>query len=182
MKTQDVIRVVACACSLTWTAASFAQSTYGSISGTVVDASGGVISRATVEATKQGSGVTRSTSTDSAGNYVFVSLDPGTYSITVSAAGFTSKKNDSITLLAREIVRSDFQLDVAGTRENVEVLEGQTVVSAASAVRNCAAADGALAATVSGPDRWAASIRVPFGRCLGCAPPGLEESKLRSHG
>jgi hypothetical protein len=107
----------------------YAQSTYGSITGTVIDASGGVIARAKVEATNQGTGVARTTSTDTAGNYVFVSLDPGLYSVSVSADGFASQKNQSISLLAREIVRSDFQLEVAGTTENVLVVAGQAVVS-----------------------------------------------------
>jgi hypothetical protein len=42
----------------------------------------------------------------------------------------------------------------------------QTVTAAASAGRNCAAADGVLAPAVCG--RWAARIWMPLGVCSGC--------------
>ena len=100
MNSRDIVCVLACMYSL-GCAVLYAQSTYGSITGTVIDASGGVIARAKVEATNQGTGVARTTSTDTAGNYVFVSLDPGLYSVSVSADGFASQKNQSISLLAR---------------------------------------------------------------------------------
>jgi hypothetical protein len=128
MKARGVIYLCVYASLLAVTDA-YAQSTYGSITGMVTDASGGVISGAKVEAANQGTGVTRITSTDSDGTYVFISLDPGTYSVSVAVSGFATKKNPSIALLAREVVRSDFQMEVAGKAENVDVVAGQAVLS-----------------------------------------------------
>jgi hypothetical protein len=106
-----------------------AQSTYGTIAGVVTDASGAVISGAKVEVLNQGTGAGRSVITDAEGNYRFLNLDPGSYSITVSAQNFTTKKNNDVALLARESVRSDFQLEVSGGSEQVAVVAGQEVIS-----------------------------------------------------
>jgi hypothetical protein len=67
--------------------------------------------------------------TDAEGNYGFLNLDPGVYSITVSAPNFTTKKNKDVALLARETVHSDFQLEVSGGTEQVAVVAGQEVIS-----------------------------------------------------
>ena len=106
-----------------------AQSTYGTIAGTVTDASGAVISGASVEAADQLTGVTRKVSADAGGHYEFLNLDPGVYTITVSAPNFTTKKNKDVILKAREAPLVDFQLQVAGGSEQVSVVAGQEVVS-----------------------------------------------------
>jgi hypothetical protein len=106
-----------------------AQSTYGAITGTVTDASGAVISGAKVDVLNQGTGAERSMMTGTEGNFLFLNLDPGTYSITVSAANFTSKKNKEVVLQARDTVRSDLQLEVSAGSEQVSVVAGQEVIS-----------------------------------------------------
>ena len=58
-----------------------AQSTYGTIYGTITDPSMGVIRDAVVEAKHQGTGAVRSMKTGADGLYRFVNLDPATYSI-----------------------------------------------------------------------------------------------------
>ena len=86
------------------------QSTYGIILGTVTDASGSVISNAEVQARNQDTDVTRTTHTDNSGDYRFVNMDPGSYTITVSAQSFATVKNEGVVLPARETVRSDLKL------------------------------------------------------------------------
>src|SRR5262245_31905451 len=103
------------------------QSIYGAIIGTVKDPSGAVVSGATIEVVNQGTGVAVQRVTDDAGDFRLLSLDPGTYTITVSIAGFSTQKNQNLSLQAREMVRSDFQLQVAGTTTAVEVIERQGV-------------------------------------------------------
>src|SRR5262249_294251 len=98
-----------------------AQSTYGTIMGTVVDAQGGVIAGAKVEITNKSTGLARSVVTDDQGAYKVVSLDPGTYIITVGAAGMVQSRRSAVELLAREIVRADFQLQVSAVSQQVEV-------------------------------------------------------------
>ena len=105
------------------------QSTYGVLVGTVTDNSGSVIPNAGVEARNQGTDVTSTTHTDSQGDYLFVNMDPGGYTITVSAQSFAVEKNESVVLPARETVRADFKLQVQSVSQQVVVTSRQEVVS-----------------------------------------------------
>jgi hypothetical protein len=97
--------------------------------GTVTDNSGSVIPNAGVEARNQGTDVTSTTHTDSDGDYRFVNMDPGTYTITVSAQSFATEKNVDVVLPARETVRSDFKLQVQSVSQQIVVTGRQEVVS-----------------------------------------------------
>lgn len=60
----------------------------GAISGTVTDNTGAVIPGATVTATNNATGISTTTTTTGSGLYVFDNLDPGVYTVTVTAKGF----------------------------------------------------------------------------------------------
>jgi hypothetical protein len=66
----------------------WAQSTTGRISGTVSDTQGGVLPGVTVTVLQEGTGLTRSATTDADGAYVFVSLPVGTYTVSAELGGF----------------------------------------------------------------------------------------------
>src|SRR5262249_55951415 len=66
----------------------FGQSVYGSIAGSVADASQAAIVGAQVVATNPATGFTRETLSNSTGVYTVPNLLPGTYTVTISAAGF----------------------------------------------------------------------------------------------
>lgn len=66
-----------------------AQADLGSISGTVADASGAVLPKATVTVTNLATGANRSTNTNGRGEYQISQLLPGQYKVTVSASGFS---------------------------------------------------------------------------------------------
>ena len=106
-----------------------AQSTYGTITGRVTDASGAVVADAKVEALNRATGNARSVKADASGEYQFLNVDPGQYTITVTAAKFTSSKDEGVIVLARDTARSDIRLEVQGARESVVVEGGQSVVS-----------------------------------------------------
>src|SRR5579883_1995788 len=63
---------------------------YGSISGTVTDTTGAAIPGAEVTATQATTGIVLKTVSGGEGNYVFPSLAPSVYNITVSRQGFQS--------------------------------------------------------------------------------------------
>src|ERR1700733_10998690 len=70
---------------LEWSPTALAQVLYGTLTGTVMDASGAEVPGAHVEALEVSKGLARQASTDSAGIYEFTDLLPGTYTITISA-------------------------------------------------------------------------------------------------
>ena len=84
----------------------------GPFVGTVTDSSGGVVPNAKITVQNQATGIERTAATDGTGDYLFVNLDPGTYTITASAQNLTTVKNEGVVLPARETVRSDFKLQV----------------------------------------------------------------------
>src|SRR5580692_5641760 len=66
----------------------YGQSTYGSISGSVADASGAVVTEANVTLTNAGTGEKRTQSSGADGLFTFVNLFPGQYRIDVEKQGF----------------------------------------------------------------------------------------------
>src|SRR5689334_6624885 len=68
--------------------AAFGQSFYGSVVGTVADATGSSVPGATVTITNIGTGARRSAESDSEGGYQILSLPPGSYKVEVEKAGF----------------------------------------------------------------------------------------------
>ena len=69
----------------------WAQSTFGSIVGTVKDSSGSVIPGAKVTLTNTGTSEARNMQTDSSGSYQFVNLQPGVYQLSIERDGFKRK-------------------------------------------------------------------------------------------
>ncbi len=65
-----------------------AQTTTGSLSGTVIDQKESVVPGATVTLTNNATGAERTAETSSNGTFDFQALQPGTYIATVEAAGF----------------------------------------------------------------------------------------------
>src|SRR6266403_2004639 len=84
-----VVALTLClACMGVFSPVSYAQSTYGTISGSVVDSSGAAIADAQVTLTNLGTSEKRTQSTGSDGLYSFVNLNPGRYKIEAEKTGF----------------------------------------------------------------------------------------------
>ena len=77
-----------------------AQQTLGGITGTVLDDSGAAIPAATVTIVGNETKLTRSQDTNEAGNYDFVNLPIGSYSISVSHSGFQALQIPAIQVQA----------------------------------------------------------------------------------
>jgi hypothetical protein len=93
----------------------------GALTGTVTDPSGGVIVGATVELTSRATGQGRTTTSDSAGTYIFSLLQPGNYSVKVSAVGFKTAQVDSVTVSVAETPVLNQKLEVGAQTEQVTV-------------------------------------------------------------
>lgn len=91
-----------------------------SFSGSVSDSSGARIANASVTISNPEKGVTRAFKTDAEGNFSFALLPAGTYSLTVSAPGFKTSKQDGIMLEVGQSASQTVALTI-GASEQVEV-------------------------------------------------------------
>ena len=99
-----------------------AQSTAGSMSGTVVDASGNVVPGADVTVTHETSGERRSMVSNETGAFFFPALTPGPYTLTIQLAGFkTIERKNNIVLANNRLALGAMQLELAGLAEQVTV-------------------------------------------------------------
>ncbi len=98
-----------------------AQSTYGTILGTVHDRSGAVIPGATVTLVNAGTSAQRVATSDGSGDFTFSNVDVGSYSLTVTARGFEKYSVPSIPLTARESHRVDAALQLGAENQTVTV-------------------------------------------------------------
>ena len=98
-----------------------AQTTTGSIVGTVTDPSSAVIGGANITVTNMDTNISVKTTTDQAGNYVVTPLAIGRYSVTVEAAGFKKSVRSDITLNVQDRIRVDAALEVGAVSDTVEV-------------------------------------------------------------
>lgn len=98
-----------------------AQSTFGSIVGTIQDSTGGVIPAAHVTLTNLGTSESQGIDTDSTGSYHFVNLAPGRYRIAIEKSGYNRKVMDNLQVLVQQAVRADAVLDVGAVTQTVEV-------------------------------------------------------------
>lgn len=98
-----------------------AQSTFGTVLGTIKEPSGAVVPNAKVDLLNQGTGVAKSTLTDATGTYQFVNIDVGKYEVTIEAVGFQKVQFSQFDLSARETKRLDADLNLATQTQTVNV-------------------------------------------------------------
>lgn len=106
-----------------------AQSTLGTILGTVVDQSGAVIARAAVTVTNTDEGTSQKTATDSNGSYQVVNEKPAHYTVEVQQSGFQTKTITGLNLIARQELRVDITLEVGQTTQAVTVESSAGVIT-----------------------------------------------------
>lgn len=106
-----------------------AQSTYGTIDGRITEPSSGVVRGAKVEAVNQDTRISHSFTTDASGEYRFVNLDRGTYTVSATAQGFSRTEQKDIVLDAREERIVNLQLTVAGAAGTTVEVSGTPVIS-----------------------------------------------------
>jgi outer membrane receptor protein involved in Fe transport len=105
------------------------QYTTARLSGVVTDPSEAVVVGASVTIRDPGTGYTQTTTSTSAGQYLFPSLPVGTYQITVSMAGYTSYVQKGIVLSVNQAASQDIQLHVGAVSQQVVVTENSSLVT-----------------------------------------------------
>jgi hypothetical protein len=98
-----------------------AQSTQGSILGTVKDSAGAIIPGAQVTLTNTDEGVSRTTKTNGSGEYSFLDAKAAHYTIRIESAGLESWETKGVTLEVRQQLRIDASLAVGTVQQSVTV-------------------------------------------------------------
>ena len=106
-----------------------AQLSSAAINGTVRDASGAVIAGADLTLRNTSTGVERQTATNSTGNYAFVDITPGSYTLQVIKTGFAKAQQNAVVLTVNQTAEFDFTLTVGSQVQRV------TVTSAAAQLK-----------------------------------------------
>jgi len=120
-----VILLASCLCA--------GQTESATISGRVTDSSGAVIAKATVDLQSADKGTTVQTTTNDAGIYVFPSVHPGVYHITVSKDGFKTEDYVGVTANVQDHLEQNFRLVPGATSESITVTADQLNVNTTDA-------------------------------------------------
>jgi hypothetical protein len=105
-----------------------------SVSGTVSDATGGIIPKVEVTARNVATGIVTKGSTNESGAYNFPSLQPGNYTVSAAFMGFQTQTFNNVDLGEGQQVRLNFTLQPSAGAQTVEVTaEADTVVATTTA-------------------------------------------------
>lgn len=106
----------------------FAQSTTGSLVGTVTDPSGRVVSDASVSVTNLGTNATLAAVSNHDGDYRVTNLPPGLYRIHIAKSTFRPVDVDHVSLLLNQTLRNDVTLAPGEVKQSVEITAQAPVI------------------------------------------------------
>ena len=123
------IRPVALLVAMLISGVAWAQTSNGTLVGSVVDPTGAVLPMASVTAMSSQYGQPHETRTDSVGTYRLESLQPGVYAITIAAPGFANLTVTGVTISGSLTTTINSKLLLAATQQTIEVqaTAGQTI-------------------------------------------------------
>ncbi len=114
-------------------AISFAQSAVtGAVSGSVTDPNNAVIANATVTLRSLETNKEEKTTTNIEGRFRFANLQPGTYTVTITATGFAEYKREQITVEVGRLSNIDAALKISGAEATIEVVADASQVNTES--------------------------------------------------
>jgi len=111
-----------------------AQSSSGVINGRLVDESGGAVVTAQVQLVNQATGEVLNTKVQGTGNFVFLDVQPGAYSVSASAPGYKKYVKKDLRLSSQERLNAGtITLEIGEVTQAVEVTAANTPVQTTSA-------------------------------------------------
>lgn len=102
----------------------FGQQITGSVTGSVTDPAGATVSGAQVKLTNTGTGAAATTTSDASGNFQFLLLPPGNYSLQVTSAGFKSFVREGIVVEVDRSLAVPVSMQMGQVSETIEVRGG----------------------------------------------------------
>lgn len=113
--------VIAVCCMVLILGATFAQSSRGTLTGTIMDSAGAVVPGATIEIKNTETGAQYQTVSTQTGNYTLAELPAGVYQLSTSVTGFKRFIRTGLTVLPAQVLRIDIALEVGAITETVTV-------------------------------------------------------------
>src|ERR1700733_10104195 len=110
-------------------ASAHAQSTFGSVVGTVQDATNAVVPGAAVTLHSQDDNSDRVTTSSSTGDFQFVNLKPGRYSVASQVTGFADAHVAAFDPAPRQTARVNVVMNLQSQQQTVEVSDTATLIS-----------------------------------------------------
>ena len=110
-----------------------AQQVSATLFGTVTDPAGAVIPDAKITALNPANGRSTTATTQADGTYVFPSLEPADYTITVEKTGFDKYEQNRVTMVVNQKSRLDIQLRVGTLATTVEATAVAPIVETGTA-------------------------------------------------
>ena len=123
--------------ALQFTTRSRAQSiTSGDVTGTITDPSAASVPNAVLTLTNLSANTSQMTTTNTAGEYRFAFIPPGTYKLAVSAPNFQTQQRATVVVTAGQPTGVNLQMQVAGSTETVVVTEAPLQTENADVTNN----------------------------------------------
>src|SRR5919106_1338133 len=134
MRLRRLVQLTALASLLASGGVAWAQgtTTTSTISGVVLDTAGAVVPGADVTAKHEATGVTHTTVSNSQGGFVFPSLNPGSYTVTVSLTGFKTYIAENVVLTSGSPANVRAVLELGGITEQIVVSSTSEIVQTQS--------------------------------------------------
>ncbi|HKT10954.1 MAG TPA: carboxypeptidase-like regulatory domain-containing protein [Terriglobia bacterium] len=111
----------------------YGQIISSTVVGQVNDSSGAVVPNATITVINQGTGMSVTSVTDSAGTYSVPNLQAGVYTVTATKTGFKTFRSTGINVLSAQSVRVDVRLQIGAAHQVVSVSGMAPLVNTESA-------------------------------------------------
>lgn len=121
---------------LSLSSSAFAQSDRGTITGTVVDASGAYVPNAAITAVNPATGQEVKVSTTETGNFTIPSLPAGTYNLIVEMQGFRRYEQQGIRVQVAQTARIDVTMQIGQATESVSVTADAPLLSTENAAQS----------------------------------------------
>ncbi len=105
-----------------------AQTTTGTVFGTITDQAGAVVPNAKVTLTDEHTGITHTVPTNGSGNYTFPAVPPGDYKVESGATGFGTQTQAGLHVNANQNAQANFALAIGSENQTVTVTAGGALI------------------------------------------------------